>query len=92
MDSAYIYGPDAVHLPPTVAPYIAWDGKPRPRAEDCGDPTCREAREKAWALADAMYQRENDLRRSFDDLEHEASLLRARIAQLTRAIEGGTAA
>jgi hypothetical protein len=92
MDGAYIYGPDAARLPATVAPYVAWDGKPRPRAEDCGDPACRQAREKAWALADAAYDREQRTRRHADDLEHEASLLRAQIAQLTRAIEGGTAA
>ncbi len=92
MDAAYIYGPDAAHLPPTVAPYVAWTGKPRPRAEDCGDPACREAREKAWALADAAYDRENRTRRHADEVEHENAQLRAQIAQLTRAIEGGTAA
>ena len=92
VDAAYIYGSDATRLPPTVAPYVAWDGKPRPRPEDCGDPTCREARERAWALADAAYTREAAARRYADDTEYENALLRRQVAQLTRAIEGGTAA
>lgn len=90
-DAAYIYGHDPTRLPATVAPYIAWTGKPRPTVEDCGQPHCREARERDWARADAAYERENAARRHADDMEWDNAQLRRQIAQLTRAIEGGTA-
>lgn len=84
-DAAFIYGPDATRLPPTTAPYVAWTGHPRPRAEDCGDPRCREAREHAWAVADAAYDRESKARRYADDVEWELACARRELSAIKRA-------
>jgi len=60
----------------------------RPTDEDCGSDACRRAREKAWALADASYRREDETRRHADAVEWENAELRRQLAQVMRSIEG----
>lgn len=88
MDAAYILD-GADPLPATRAPYVRWQGQPRPAPTACAD--CAPLLAAAYAEADAAETREAAARRFAEDTEAELAQALRTVAQLTRAIEGGTA-